>query len=179
MRTTKKFDLKIENLTRSVKAVAQQLSERTACAGFIANGDYKYSDLNVAQLAAVLHYGAIRTNRDGTINYLPPRRFMDKAIRGKYEKAIKNILYKGMHELFNDNSWVVEDYNSARNVQRFINPILREVSQQMAENIKEAMRNETYAPLDPGYAHAWGKSKFLDNSEDFINSVQSWVAEVK
>lgn len=179
MKTTKKFDLKIEKLTRAVKSVAQQLSERTACAGFIANGEYKYSDLNVAQLAAILHYGAIRTNRDGTINYLPPRPFMNRSIRGKYERKIKDILQKGLYNIFTENAWVVENYEYARNVQRYINPMLQEIAQTMAENIKEAMRNETYAPLDPEYAHAWGKSKFLDKSEDFINSVQSWVAQAK
>lgn len=175
MKTTRSLDLKVMKLTRAVNMVANQVAGHKAWAGFKETKLYKDSGLTTAQLAAVLNYGSPHNN-------LPARPFMENAITHYNKTRINRIIKKHLQTLFRDElesmKYEYETFSYAQNPRyqkRAVKALMQELAEALHKNILNSIKLGKYEPLSPEYAKLTGKTKFLENSGDFVSQISHGV----
>lgn len=191
MKTTRSLDLKCLNMARAINIVAKQATSGMACAGFQDTEEYVSKDkktlsnpqgqkkgaLKAAQIAAVLEYGSPLRN-------IPSRPFMSNAIKRNHGAKLTRIAKKHLEHLFREeilNMGTYDDFGNynpmtaARRSKRAVKAMLDEWATAMHDAIKHEVNNGTFAPLNPIYAKRRKKSKFLENSDDFVKQIDKWT----
>lgn len=191
MKTTRSLDLKCLNMARAINLVAEQATSGMACAGFQDTEEYVSKDkktlsnpkgqkkgaLKAAQIAAVLEYGSPLRN-------IPSRPFMSNAIKRNHGAKLTRIAKKHLEHLFREeilNMSTYDDFGNynpmtaARRSKRAVKAMLDEWASAMHAAIKHEANNGTFAPLNPIYAKRRKKSKFLENSDDFVKQIDKWT----
>ena len=179
------------NMARAINIVAKQATSGMACAGFQDTEEYVSKDkktlsnpqgqrkgaLKAAQIAAVLEYGSPLRN-------IPSRPFMSNAIRRNHGAKLTRIAKKHLEHLFREeilNMGTYDDFGNynpmtaARRSKRAVKAMLDEWASAMHAAIKHEVNNGAFAPLNPIYAKRIKKSKFLENSDDFVKQIGKWT----
>lgn len=191
MKTTRSLDLKCLEISRAINIVAKQATSAMACAGFRNTTDYVSKDkktlsnpqgqrtnrLKAAQIAAVLEYGS-------PIRNIPSRPFMSRAIQRQHGARLTRITKKHLERLFREeilNMGTYDDFGNynpmtaARRSKRAVKAMVDELATAMHNSIKHEVQSGTFAPLSPEYAKRRKKSKFLENSDDFVKMIDKWT----
>ena len=174
-------DLAVMNIKGSVVAVTDTIWNVEEMFGEVVKKGIdkliKYEFNNQGNLIAVLEYGSPLRN-------IPSRPFMSNAIRRNHGAKLTRIAKKHLEHLFREeilNMGTYDDFGNynpmtaARRSKRAVKAMLDEWASAMHDAIKHEVNNGAFAPLNPIYAKRRKKSKFLENSDDFVKQIGKWT----